>query len=186
MTGGRPGSPAPGRVTIRAARGADLPRVREIEVASFSVPWGEGSFRSLLGLARVLFLVAEVDRGIVGHGILWWMADEGELANLAVHPAARGHGVAGALVDELLDRATKTGLDRVFLEVRASNRTALELYRSRGFREIGVRKGYYRRPREDARVLRLELGAYAHARDSARPHTSDDASADDHLRPGRP
>lgn len=159
-----------GDVRIRPARGSDLARVREVEVESFTVPWGEGSFRSLLGLSRVFFLVAELDGRVVGHGILWWMADEGELANLAVHPSARGSGVAGVLLDSLLEEAREVGLGHVYLEVRMSNEVAYRLYRSRGFRDVGVRKDYYRRPREDARVLRLDLpptGTPARARTAA-------------------
>jgi [ribosomal protein S18]-alanine N-acetyltransferase len=158
VTGRAEGRGTPKReIRIRPARAADLPRVREVEVECFSVPWGEGSFRSLLGLTRVFFLVAEVDREVMGHGVLWWTADEGELANLAVHPAVRGTGVAGALLDALLRRGGDAGLERIFLEVRRSNEVALHLYRSRGFREVGVRRDYYRRPVEDARVLRVDL-----------------------------
>ena len=94
---------------------------------------------------------------IVGHGILWRAADEAELANLAVDPAFRGQGVAGALLDRLTDEASAAGVASVFLEVRASNETALALYVRRGFHQVGVRRHYYDQPREDARVLPLTL-----------------------------
>lgn len=174
-----------GDVCIRPARGSDLERVREVETECFSVPWGEGSFRSLLGLSRVFFLVAEVGDRVVGHGVLWWMADEGELANLAVHPAAQGSGVAGALLDRLLDGAREVGLGHVYLEVRVSNEVAFRLYRSRGFREVGLRRGYYRLPREDARVLRLDLPPAADT--SGRPRAAPEPHrSDDHPKPTTP
>lgn len=144
-------------VTYRNATAADLPGVVAVEGAAFSVPWSEASFRSLLPLERVHFVVAEDEGAVVGHGILWWVADEGELANLAVAPGHRRRGVAGRLLDLLLDRARASGLQRVVLEVRVSNHAARALYASRGFQEVGLRRNYYRRPVEDARVLALEL-----------------------------
>jgi [ribosomal protein S18]-alanine N-acetyltransferase len=162
-TGGRVGSEADlgSRIRIRDARPGDLGRVAEVEASCFTTPWSPSSFRSLIGQERVTFLVAETVAGadpiVVGHGVLWRIADEAELANLAVSPDAQGRGVAGALLDRLLEEASDTGVLTVFLEVRASNRAALRLYEGRGFRQIGLRSQYYDRPREDARVLRLDL-----------------------------
>lgn len=94
---------------------------------------------------------------VAGYGVLWWAADEGELANLAVAPRARRQGVASRLLEALLEAAAREGLRSVFLEVRVSNREAIDLYRKRGFLEVGRRRRYYTRPVEDALVLRLEL-----------------------------
>ena len=161
-----------GRVRIRPARIKDLDRIVQVEAACFSVPWSPGAFRSLVGRPRVHLLVAELNRisevvggttvstessRIVGHGILWRAADEAELANLAVAPAFRGQGVAGALLDRLTDEASAAGVTSVFLEVRTSNEAALALYVGRGFHQVGVWRHYYDQPREDARVLQLRL-----------------------------
>ncbi|MFW6176017.1 MAG: ribosomal protein S18-alanine N-acetyltransferase [Acidobacteriota bacterium] len=145
-------------VTIRPAEATDLPRVMEVEQASFPLPWSESSFRSLLELDRVFFLVAELEGEVVGHGVLWWVGEEGELANIAVGPEARRAGVARVLLEELVDRARRAGVEHVFLEVRVSNDAATRLYRSLGFREVGLRRNYYQRPQEDARILRLDMG----------------------------
>ena len=146
-------------VGVRRARAGDLPRVLEIELACFPLPWSPASFRSLLERERVRFLVAEEGGRVVGHAVLWWTADEGELANLAVAPEARRQGVATRLLDRILEEARANRLRSVFLEVRASNEGARALYRERGFREVGRRRDYYSRPREDALILHLELGA---------------------------
>ncbi len=154
--------PAPGEggdLRIRPARSADLPHVLEVEAASFSTPWSAAAFQALLRRKQVAFLVleeAEPPR-VVGHGVLWWFDHEAEVANVAVAPGWRGRGAGGRLLDALLGRAQEVGATQVFLEVRASNHPAQRLYRSRGFREVGVRRDYYARPREDARVLRLTL-----------------------------
>lgn len=163
-----------GSVRIRPARIEDLDRIAQVEATCFSAPWNPGAFRSLIGRPGVYLLVAELDwiseevsgstistksSRIVGHGILWRAAEEAELANLAVDPAFRGQGVAGALLDRLIDEASGARVTSVFLEVRASNEAALVLYVGRGFHQVGLRRHYYDQPREDARVLQLTLAS---------------------------
>ena len=80
-----------------------------------------------------------------------------ELANVAVGPVWRGRGVAAALLDELLAAAAARAVTAVYLEVRESNAPARALYAARGFEAVGRRRGYYRRPVEDALVLRRQL-----------------------------
>jgi ribosomal-protein-alanine N-acetyltransferase len=151
-------------LAVRVAAPEDLPAILAIERASFSDPWSRGSFVSLLERPRVFFAVA-VDgpkRDVVGHVVTWFVLDEAELANLAVLPAARGRGIGSALLGAALAAAEARGATTMYLEVRASNRAALALYGSRGFREVGRRPDYYRRPVEDALILRREI-AMPHA-----------------------
>lgn len=160
-----------GAVRIRPAAVHDLRRIAEIEAACFSAPWTLSAFRSLIHRQTVHILVAERDSGsgamerggqevpsdVLGYAVLWRAADEAELATLAVDPGFRGRGIAGSLLDHLIGVARADGVKSVFLEVRPSNEAALSLYRGRGFRELGVRRHYYDRPTEDAKVLRLRL-----------------------------
>lgn len=150
------GGPSP-PAAVRRAVAADIPRIVEVEAAAFPNPWSGASFRSLLSRRDVVFLVAEVEGDVVGHAVLWWVGEEGELANLAVDPAHRDTGVGGTLLEAVLAEARGAGVTRVFLEVRASNQRARRLYRRRGFVRVGVRRGYYRNPTEDALLLRLDL-----------------------------
>jgi len=147
--------PPPGGV--RPARASDLERILEVERASFSTPWGIRSFQALLERDDVHFLVLEEEGRVMGHGILWWVREEGEVANLAVAPEWRGRGGGARLLDALLDGARVAGVERIFLEMRVSNQAAARLYESRGFRSMGIRRNYYTQPREDARVLKLIL-----------------------------
>ncbi len=142
---------------IRPARAEDLPRIAEVEAAAFSTPWSVHSFRALLPLDRVVFRVLEVEGVILGHGVLWQVGDEGEVANIAVHPLARRRGFGSRLLEHLLSEARAAGVTRVFLDVRPSNLDAIRIYRRRGFRPVGRRTDYYRDPVEDALVLRLDL-----------------------------
>lgn len=134
---------------------ADLDAVVAIESASFGTPWSRASFRNLVVGDGASLLVA-VDGGdrIVGFAVLITAADEAELANLAVAPAARRGGIATRLVEEALMQAEAAGAREVFLEVRESNAAARALYAAQGFTEVGRRRAYYRAPDEDALVLR--------------------------------
>lgn len=104
-------------------------------------------------------LVAEQGADLVGYVVGRSVLDEAEVLNVGVAVPARRHGVARALVQTLLAAFAGSGVRSVFLEVRESNRAARALYQSLGFRAVGRRPRYYRRPLEDAVVLRALLGA---------------------------
>ncbi len=144
---------------IRSAVPADAPRLITIERRCFSDPWSEASFREALGAAWTFGLVAETDRQVVGYLIARELAGAGEILNVAVAPEARRQGVGRTLLDEGLRVLRRRAVEEVFLEVRESNRSAQALYLAIGFRPVGQRAGYYRNPKEDALVLRLDLEA---------------------------
>jgi [ribosomal protein S18]-alanine N-acetyltransferase len=143
---------------VRPARAADLDAVVAIERASFADPWAPRAFSDALADEGLLFLVAEGEQGVAGYVIAWFVAGDGEIANIAVAPPARGHGVGAALLDAALRVGRDCGTRCVFLEVRESNAVARALYASRHFVEVGRRRGYYRLPTEDAIVLRRSEG----------------------------
>jgi ribosomal-protein-alanine N-acetyltransferase len=143
---------------IDAATREDVPAIVEIERAAFSDPWSAQSFGEALDHSAVYFAVARRDGvDVLGYVVAWFVADEGEIANIAVSPAGWGTGIGQALLDAALDEAERRRIGAVFLEVRDSNERARKLYQSRGFEEVGRRRGYYRRPVEDAIVLRRAL-----------------------------
>jgi ribosomal-protein-alanine N-acetyltransferase len=143
-------------VVVRDMVEADLTRVLEVEVLSYSVPWSEATFRGLLRRRDAELVVACEDDHIIGHAIYWYVLDQGELGNVAVAPEARGSGIGAVLVAEVVKRASKRGVRELFLEVRPSNAPARHLYGKFGFEQVGRRKNYYQEPVEDALVLRLE------------------------------
>jgi ribosomal-protein-alanine N-acetyltransferase len=132
--------------------------VGQIERAAYQFPWSEGIFRDCL---RVGYLcrVAECDGHVVAYGIVAMGAGEAHVLNVCVSEAMRSCGVGRNMMRLLLERAAQAGMQDVFLEVRPSNRTAIALYQSLGFGEVGRRKGYYQavEGREDALVLKLAL-----------------------------
>ncbi len=123
----------------------------------FADPWSTQDFRDCVS-SDALFHVAEtVDgRGVAGYVVALDAADEGEILNLAVTPSGRRHGLGRALVQDILEALARRGVRHVYLEVRESNAPARALYSAHGFQEVGRRKQYYRRPVEDAIVLRRD------------------------------
>jgi ribosomal-protein-alanine N-acetyltransferase len=140
--------------TLRNARMSDVEALAEIETEAFSDPWPASAFTDVLRMpsARATVMADSVNEP-VAYCVLITAADQGEIANLAVAKRAQRNGFAQQLLDDALQFARSSGVVSVFLEVRQSNTPALALYLSRGFREIGRRRGYYQRPLEDALVL---------------------------------
>jgi ribosomal-protein-alanine N-acetyltransferase len=152
------GNSAGESTAIVAATRADLDSVERLEVVAFADPGTRQAFEAALKERHARFRVARgPDGALIGYVIAWFILDEGEIANLAVMPTSRRRGVARALLDEIIVEARESGLARLFLEVRESNAAAAALYASRGFTPIARRARYYRKPVEDAIVLRLEL-----------------------------
>jgi [ribosomal protein S18]-alanine N-acetyltransferase len=149
----------PPQLTLRFGRREDVDDVAEIERRAFSDPWSAGSFRALLGNPLVHFVVAEdaVTGRLLGYVVAWFVVDEAEIANLAVSDEARRSGVGARLLDNAVAAAQQRHCHVVFLEVRESNVAARALYASRGFEVAGRRVKYYRKPAEDALVLRRGL-----------------------------
>jgi ribosomal-protein-alanine N-acetyltransferase len=145
-------------VSLRPVAEADLPAIAQLERACFSDPWSPKSFAAALSHPDVYFTAAvrEGTGDLVGYVVSWFVAGEGEIANLAVDASVRNRGVGGTLLDATIAEATRRGAEALFLEVRDSNVTARGLYASRGFTEVGRRRQYYRLPTEDAIVLRRD------------------------------
>jgi len=140
-------------VRLRDLAGADLPRVAEIERRVFSDPWPESFFRGELAHPMSWTRAADHRGTLAGYLVSWLGPDAGHIGNLAVVPEARRHGIARALVEDLLARARALGTASVTLEVRVANSAAQALYRAYGFRLAGLRRGYYRDDGEDALVM---------------------------------
>jgi len=140
-------------VVLRPASEGDVARMAVIEAACFSDPWPASAFHSLLESHTTRVTVATVCDDVVGYSVVFQVADEAELANIAVDASVRRLGVARALLGALLDRALREGVRSMFLEVRESNVAARALYEAFGFSGMTRRRGYYRRPDEDALVL---------------------------------
>lgn len=130
--------------------------VAQLEKQCFSLPWSVQSIESELYNPLSVWLVAVEDGQVVGYVGSQAVIDEADMMNIAVLPEYRGHGIAAALIGALTDTLRERGVTALSLEVRASNLAAISLYRKLGFTQVGRRKNYYEKPKEDAEIYRKE------------------------------
>ena len=127
--------------------------VAELEKQNFSEPWPEIAVRSELTNKLALWLVAVEDGVVAGYVGSQTVLQEADMMNIAVADTHRRRGIARMLVEELIRQLDAYQLT---LEVRASNAPAIALYEALGFQQVGLRKNYYHKPKEDALILRKE------------------------------
>ena len=139
-------------------READLDEILPIENAVYSHPWTRGNFADSLRSGYECW-TWRGGTGLVGYFVLMVAAGEGHLLNLSVAAAQQRRGHGAALLREVMRMARERGAGSLFLEVRPTNAAALALYGRFGFRQIGLRRGYYpaHGGREDALVLSITL-----------------------------
>ena len=140
-------------ITIRTMTVQDCATVAGLEKAIFSMPWSEEGFRSAVLMPQNVFLVAEEAGKICGYIGMYASIDEGEITNVGVAPSRQNQGIGRKLVQAALSMAQQQGLSQVVLEVRVSNASAIHLYETCGFVNVGVRKGFYEQPKEDAYIM---------------------------------
>ena len=131
---------------LRQMTEADLPRVMEIERATFPLDaWSEGMMRGeLADQPRTRhYVVAVVEDRIVGYAGVAVAADQADVQTIAVLESHRGAGIGAAMLTELLEEARRRGARDIFLEVREDNPVARRLYERFGFESIGTRRRYY-------------------------------------------
>jgi ribosomal-protein-alanine N-acetyltransferase len=139
----------------------DIETVMTIERAAYSSPWTRRMFESELWENPFSFAYVakeEEHHQIVGYVLFWIVYDELHLMNVAVDPAWRRKGIGESLVRFALESGWRREVRLATLEVRASNFPAQSLYRNLGFYQVGIRRNYYREPREDALLLQCDLG----------------------------
>lgn len=146
------------RLSVRALTEADLDAVLDIERQGYSFPWSEAVFRDCFRSDYRLWALCDGDR-LIGYAVVAYLFDEAHLLNLCVAPGCRRSGGGRYLLRCLVTESARDRMEQVILEVRDSNRAAIELYRGEGFTEIGTRPGYYPSStgREDAVVMALGL-----------------------------
>jgi [ribosomal protein S18]-alanine N-acetyltransferase len=148
-------------IRVRDAELSDLDAIMALEVATFpSDAWSRDLMATELASPHTAYLVVESDDALVAYAGLSAPAGavQADIQTIAVDPTHRRLGIGTVLMRELLNAATSRGAQEVFLEVRADNSGAEELYRRHGFARIGLRPRYYQPDGVDAVVMRLTLG----------------------------
>jgi [ribosomal protein S18]-alanine N-acetyltransferase len=154
-------NPRQPRAEIAPMRHSDLDGVMEIERSAFPNPWSRQVFIEELDREWAHLEVVR-ERGPKGERVVafcnyWLVRDEVHLLNIASSPAARRAGHAARLLAHIVVTARRLRCRFITLEVRRSNVGAMKLYRSFGFRSVGLRRAYYVEDGEDAVVMLLDL-----------------------------
>jgi len=129
----------------------------ELEKQCFPLPWSEAAIRAEINNPVARIWGAFENGRLLGYAGLQTIVDEGYITNIATSPEHRRHGIADALLRELLACAARKTLRFLTLEVRESNTPARALYAKHGFAQAGRRRGYYEAPREDAVLMTKTL-----------------------------
>lgn len=143
-------------IQFRVMTHADVSEVAALEKMCFHDPWSEKSIEGELHNPLSCWIVACEGERVVGYVGSQTVPDETDMMNIAVHPDFRRRSIAQQLIAVLIEQLRLRASRSLMLEVRASNEGAKALYRKMGFCEVGVRKNYYRNPKEDALILRRE------------------------------
>jgi [ribosomal protein S18]-alanine N-acetyltransferase len=141
------------------AMGADdLEAVTALEASLQSFPWSTGNFADSLAAGHDVRILRS-DGELIGFSVVMKVVDEAHLLNIGIARPCQGQGHGARLLRQIIDAARAAGAVRLLLEVRPSNRQAIEFYQAFGFKQIGVRRGYYPAAlgREDALVFDKEL-----------------------------
>jgi [ribosomal protein S18]-alanine N-acetyltransferase len=150
-----------GGATLRAMTPADLEAVLGLEHDLFGdEAWSRQMLEGELAEQprSRYYLIAEDDGVAVGYAGLMVSGYQADVLTLAVAAGQWGRGIGSGLLEALLAEAARRGATSVFLEVRVGNTRAQNLYSRYGFKEIGVRKGYYQPSGADALVMRRDRG----------------------------
>ena len=144
---------------LRDMSEADLDAVLGIEREVHAHPWTAGNFSDALRSKYLCKVYESETDGMVGYAILMLAVDEAELLDIAIAAGQQRHGWGRKLLEEMMALARRQSMQRMVLEVRASNLAAITLYRKAGFSDIGLRRDYYpaENGREDAILMGREL-----------------------------
>jgi ribosomal-protein-alanine N-acetyltransferase len=140
-----------------------------LDKASFSLPWTERSYIFEITKNETSIHLVALDTAVGNNGklagfiVVWAIEDEAHIGTIAVAEGYRRRGIAQLLISAALSEAAKRGAEKVFLEVRAGNLPAHNLYLKLGFIDFDLRKKYYVDNQEDAIImlldpLRVEMG----------------------------
>ena len=144
---------------IRKADIKDLEAIFQVEQKAYPIPWSRENLKQCL-IKDYLNFVMIIKGEVVGHMILQAVCDEIQLLNLCVRPENQRTGLGNRWMNYLVETGRKLEAKSIFLEVRASNLSAQNLYQKYDFTQIGIRKSYYsasNNGREDAVVMSLNL-----------------------------
>lgn len=144
------------QLVVRPMAKADLDYLMEIEEYSFPTPWKRHMYEHDLSsnkFSRFFVIVNKETDELLAYSGTWFIYEEAHVGTIATKREHRGCRLAEQLLAYTALQADLEGLEYMILEVRVSNDAARKLYERLGFRQVGVRRGYYTDTQEDALLL---------------------------------
>ena len=131
----------------------DATGIAKLEDEIFNDAWSYRDVQDLICTEGSMCFTAIEDGEVIAYVIGRLIAPEGEIYRVAVTPRKRQRGIGYRLLDYAVKTSKGQGLERLFLEVRSRNLPAVKLYTAYGFKQIAVRKNYYKNPQDDALIM---------------------------------
>lgn len=140
--------------TSRSGTLSDLIAIYEIENEVFSQPYSSADIEYFLAENKFTRVwVLEEEKEMIGYCMLLLVFDQAQIVKIAVRKDRQNEGYGRQLMDLMLETAKAEKCETVTLEVRVSNKQALDFYHKQGFNDLAIRKDYYRQPSEDGYLL---------------------------------
>lgn len=141
-------------IKIEKMTSSDIEDIAFLEKECFSEPWSDESLKAELKNNHSHFLVAQDKGKVLGYIGSHCYSGECYISNVAVFREFRNQNIGSMLLKNLID-FMKNKCDFISLEVRKSNISAIKLYEKFGFKKVGSRKNFYKKPSEDALIYTL-------------------------------
>ena len=130
-----------------------LLEIEEIESKEILMPWSYNSLKDLLSNDNVVFRVMiDSSNKVIGYYSFAQILDEGHINNIAVRSLDQSKGFGTKLMEDMINQASKRGINALTLEVEIKNIKAINLYKKFNFTNEGIRKKYYKNTK-DAMIM---------------------------------
>ncbi len=143
-------------ISLRKWQKSDNVRIEILEKLYFKSPWNLAMLDSCFDIDNFYGLVLEDNEKVVAYIGCSYDLWDADILNICVDSVYRRQGLATKLLQEVIKHFKTLNAERIYLEVRVSNLPAVNLYKSLGFEQIGLRKKYYENT-EDAYVMAISL-----------------------------
>ena len=138
---------------IRSMTINDLEEIVNIEKDLYKTPWNEKQYRYELEENEFSYVfILEHNDVIVGYYGFWVMFEECDITKVSIRKEFQGMKLSNILMEDCFSRVKALGCNKINLEVRTTNESAINLYKKHGFEDVIVRKNYYGK-NEDALIL---------------------------------
>ena len=123
----------------------EIPSVLSIEEQNSDYPWSQLQFTTSIENSNNLCYCLSFNGRTIGYLISMLAVDTVDILNIGIDPDYKRQGYGTALLNHLIEELKKRNIREIFLEVRAANKSAIQFYKKQGFKEISVRKNYYKK-----------------------------------------